>query len=67
MNITSYFFIVISGLVSLLFFLRAIKLASNGKILKHKVFDFPEDKYYKIGYCLCICVLGLIAIYFRFN
>jgi hypothetical protein len=67
MSITTYFYLTLTGLVCLLFFLRAVKLFFNGKILKHKIFDFPDDKYYKIGYCLCVCVLALVVIFLRID
>lgn len=65
MSISSLFFVVITSLVAVLYLLRALKLVFNGNILKHSFFDFPDGKSYKIGYCLCIVVLGLVAIYFR--
>lgn len=67
MSITGYFFAIVTGLVALLYFLRALKLIFNGNILKHSFFDFPDGKYYKIGYCLCIVVLGILAVYLRLN
>lgn len=67
MGITNYFFLIITGLVSLLYFFRALKLIFNGKVLQHKFFDFPDDKFYKIGYCFCIVVLGIVVIFLRLN
>ncbi len=60
--ISKYFFIVVTAIVGLLFFCRAIKLLLNGKILTHRIFDFPDAKSYKIGYCLCVCVLSIVVI-----
>ena len=64
-EISKYFFITITAIVGTLFFCRAIKLISKGKILKHKVFDFPDDWGYKIAYCVCVCVLCIVGIYFK--
>ena len=64
-EISKYFFIIISALVGLLFFFRAIKLVFDSKILKHRIFSFPDDKSYRIGYCLCVFVLSIIVIYFN--
>lgn len=65
MTVSGYFFIAISALVSLLFILRAIRLIFNEKILDFKIFYFPDSKYYKIGYCLCVSTLLIVAIYLR--
>lgn len=65
--ISKYFFLVVTSIVGGLYFFRALKLIFNLKILKYKVFNFPDDRGYRIGYCICVSVLATIAIYLQIN
>ncbi len=67
MTVTNYFFIAITGLVGLIFLFRAINLFFDEKLLTPRLFRFPTDKYSKIGYCLCVVTIAVVAIYYRIN
>jgi hypothetical protein len=67
MRTSSYFFIAVSSVVGLLYFLRAVRIIFNGRILKSKVFEFPDKKYDKAMYCICVALLMLIAVLDRLN
>jgi hypothetical protein len=64
MNYITIFFASIFVLLQLL---RVIKLLFNPKILNSKYFDVPVTKYYLIGYCLSLILVGVLIILSRLN
>jgi hypothetical protein len=59
MNYIIIFFLSLFVLTQLL---RIIKLLFNPKILKSKHFDVPISKYYLIGYCLSLILIGVLLV-----
>jgi hypothetical protein len=59
MNYITIFFLSLFILTQLL---RITKLLFNPKVLESKYFDVPTTKYYLIGYCLSLTLIGVLLI-----
>jgi hypothetical protein len=65
--IGKYTFIVVTSFVVIQELLRLINRLFKPKILNHKRFEFPTDKYSQIGYHICLIAFGIIAILIKLN
>lgn len=57
-----YFIILLSSLIFLLHVLRVIYLLFKPRFLRHKLFEFPNNKASILGYYLCVMLLLVIQI-----
>jgi len=62
-----YVIISLNVLLILLHFFRVIHVVFKPKLLTHKIFQFPADKYSITGYYLCAMVLMMMVILMRLD
>jgi len=66
-QLAKYFFIAITSLVVLQEMLRLIRQFFDSPFLRYKRFEFPSDKWSRVGYHLCVITLGLIVVLEKLN
>ncbi len=63
----TYFVIALNSLLFVLHIFKIIYALFKPDFLRHKIFHFPTDKYYIVGYYLCAMLLMLILILMKLN